>query len=175
VNEEVTMTIVSTALAIATAAHAEHVDKNGQAYIDHPKRVAVGAVQLAEPVGLDLDVVHAVALLHDVVEDSDVTLDDLAVAGLPPAVVEPVGLLTHAKDAPRGPYLKAIARDPVALVVKLADTLDNTDPVRIAALPADVAARLTAKYAGQLTALRDAYAQLERVGRLDGTSVSPSL
>ena len=127
-NEEVTMTVVSTALAIATAAHAAHVDKAGQPYLGHPVRVAAGAVELAEPVGLDLDVVEAVALLHDVVEDSDVTLDDLAAAGLPPAVVGPVGLLTRAKDAPRGPYLEAIASDPVALVVKLADTLDNTDP-----------------------------------------------
>jgi hypothetical protein len=83
-------------------------------------------------------------------------------AGLPPAVVEPVGLLTHAKDAPRGPYLEAVASDPVALVVKLADTLDNTDPVRIAALLADVAARLTAKYAGQLATLQDAYGRLGR-------------
>lgn len=158
------MTIVSTAHAIATAAHTGQVDKVGASYLGHSIRVGAGAVRLAEPVGLDLAVVKAVGLLHDVVEDSDVTLDDLAAAGLPPSVVEPVGLLTHDKDAPRGPYLEAIARDPVALVVKYADTLDNTDPVRIAALPADVAARLSAKYAGQLVTLRDAYAQLQVVG-----------
>jgi len=48
-NEEVTMTVVSTALAIATAAHATHVDKAGQPYLGHPVRVAAGAVELAEP------------------------------------------------------------------------------------------------------------------------------
>ena len=163
------MTIVSTALAIATAAHATHLDKAGQPYIDHPKRVAVGAVQLAEPVGLGRVVVEAVALLHDVVEDSHWTLDALAGKGLPPAVVDPVGLLTHAKHAPRGPYLDAITGDPVALVVKLADTLDNTDPVRIAALPRDEAARLTAKYAGQLAILGDAYAELVRERQLQAS------
>ena len=158
------MTIVSTAHAIATAAHTGQVDKvTVPPTLKVPETVLV-AVRLAEPVGLDLAVVKAVGLLHDVVEDSDVTLDDLAAAGLPPSVVEPVGLLTHDKDVPRGPYLEAIARDPVALVVKYADTLDNTDPVRIAALPADVAARLSAKYAGQLVTLRDAYAQLQVVG-----------
>ena len=158
------MTTVSIARSIATAAHLDQVDKAGAPYVGHSVRVAAGAVRLAEPVGLDLAVVEAVGLLHDVVEDSHWTLDDLAAAGLPPAVVEPVGLLTHAKHEPRAAYLAAIASDPVALVVKYADTLDNTDPDRVAALPADAAARLAAKYAGQLSTLHDAYVRLGATG-----------
>jgi (p)ppGpp synthase/HD superfamily hydrolase len=154
------MNYATLALPIAKAAHAGQVDKAGQPYFGHPKRVAARAVELAAPVGLDLDVVEAVALLHDACEDSDLTLDDLTAAGLPAAVVGPVALLTHRKGEDRDTYLLAIVGDPVAVVTKYADTLDNTDPVRVAALPAEDAARLAAKYAGQLVMLREAYGRL---------------
>ena len=134
--------MVERAYDIAAAAHSEQVDKAGQPYLRHPVRVA----QAVAPVGL----VHvAVALLHDVVEDTDVTLADLREA-MPEQVVEAVDALTHRKGEPRADYYERVAANPIALVVKRADIADNMSPDRLAALDSATAQRLRKKYAQAL-------------------------
>jgi (p)ppGpp synthase/HD superfamily hydrolase len=100
--------------------------------------------------------VEAVAWLHDVLEDTQVTFAELRIAGLNQSVCQAVALLTH-RGEPRAEYLSRIAANPLARLVKIADTLDNTDPVRRAAIP-DAARRerLGRKYDGQLQLLLDA-------------------
>lgn len=73
-----------------------------------------------------------VAVLHDVVEDSEVTFADLAEAGFSERVVAMLRLLTHAKDTPYMDYIRALGSDPLARKVKLADLADNMDLTRIA-------------------------------------------
>ena len=130
---------VDEALAIASRAHADQVDKAGRPYIEHVRRVA-DAVSHNGPAAV------MAALLHDVVEDGDVTLADLRAAGVPAEVVSAVDALTK---RPGEPYLQGVARageNPLARVVKLADNADNADESRLSHLDAATAARLRHKY-----------------------------
>ena len=109
------------AMNLAYAAHHGQYDKGGVPYIFHP-------IHLAE--GMDDEISTCVALLHDTVEDTDVTLEQLA-KEFPREVVEAVALLTHAEDVEYFDYVRAIKANPVAVKVKLADLDHNGDPKRI--------------------------------------------
>jgi hypothetical protein len=75
-----------------------------------------------------------IAVLHDVVEDSDITIADLIKIGFKPRVIIAIELLTHKKEVPYDDYIKAIACNPDAREVKLADLKDNTDITRLKGL-----------------------------------------
>lgn len=141
--------LLATALAIAARAHAGQVDRAGRSYLAHPLRVAARVVDAG-------DEVVAAALLHDVLEDSALTVDDLVRAGLPGRVVEAVEHLTRRPGESHGAAVQRAAAHPMASIVKRADIADNTDPARLALLPAELRARLTAKYAHALAVLEDA-------------------
>lgn len=110
------------AKSIAIQAHEGQVDKAGKPYIDHPAVVAAG---------VSGDVPKAVAWLHDVVEDTSMTFDDLQAAGIAPEVIDHLRLLTHDKSVPYMEYIAAIKGDPVACEVKLADLRHNSDLSRL--------------------------------------------
>ena len=109
------------AMNLAYNAHHGQFDKGGVPYIFHP-------IHLAEQ--MDDEVSTCVALLHDTVEDTDVTLEQLA-REFPKEVVDAVRLLTHAEDVDYFDYVRAIRGNPVAVKVKLADLDHNGDPKRI--------------------------------------------
>lgn len=123
---------------IATRAHAGAVDMSGQPYIQHPLRV-MGAVEG--------EVAKAAAVLHDVLEDTPVTADDLRAEGCPEEVLEAVQALTLARDESYEAYLLRVRKNPIALKVKFADIADNTDERRLATLSPEEAQRLRQKYA----------------------------
>ena len=77
------------------------------------------------------EVTMIVALLHDVVEDTDYTLDDIAAMGFGQDVVEALTLMTHDKNVPYLDYVAKIKDNPVARAVKLADLAHNSDPTRL--------------------------------------------
>lgn len=108
------------------------------------------------------------AVLHDVVEDTPVTLDDLRSGGCPEPVVRAVAALTKSKDGDETPeaYAARVAADPIALAVKRADLRDNSDEQRLAKLPEEKAERFRQKYR-HMTALLDG---LERSGRYRAAS-----
>ena len=110
------------AMCLAYEAHHGQLDKAGIPYILHP-------VHLAEQ--MDDEITCTVALLHDTVEDTAVTQEDLAKA-FPPEVVEAVALLTHDPAVDYFDYIRAIRRNPIAAKVKLADLNHNTDQTRCA-------------------------------------------
>lgn len=117
------MSTLERAIAIAAEAHAGDTDKAGEPYIYHPLRVMRSCETLEE---------RMVAVLHDVVEDSDWTLDWLREEGFSEAVVSGVDALTR-RDGEE--YLDFVARareHPIGRVVKGADVLDNLDIRRIA-------------------------------------------
>lgn len=129
------------AQAIAVVAHRGQRDKLGAPYIAHPRAVASAFDPETQPVE------RCAALLHDVVEDSDISLDDLAAAGIAADVIEIVALLTRAPGQ-GDEYYVAIREHPAARNVKLADIAHNQDPDRVAALQDEAQrARLAAKYA----------------------------
>ena len=109
------------AMNLAYAAHHGQFDKGGVPYIFHP-------IHLAEE--MDDEVSTCVALLHDTVEDTDVTLEQLAEV-FPKEVVAAVDLLTHREGVDYFDYVRAIKQNPVAVKVKLADLSHNGDPRRI--------------------------------------------
>lgn len=131
---------------LATQAHAGQVDKAGQPYILHPMRVAKRFHLVQE---VDFAVV---ALLHDVVEDTHVTLNDLH-RMFPTHIVAAVDAITHRKNEPRDAYYQRVKANPLAHRVKLADVDDNSDPERLASLDVATRKRLETKYAHARQAL----------------------
>lgn len=109
------------ALRLAYRAHAGQEDKAEVPYIFHP-------YHLAEQMTTEAAV--CVALLHDVVEDSDVTIEDIA-ALFPAEVTEAVQLLTHDERVPYLDYIRALRTNPLARTVKLADLAHNSDESRL--------------------------------------------
>lgn len=117
--------VFETALEIALKAHKGQVDKNGVAYITHPLAVAAQ---------LDSLELKTIALLHDTIEDTDVTAEYLLERGIPKELVEVVQLLTKPEDEEYESYLKRVRKNPMAKAVKLADLAHNTSPERASGL-----------------------------------------
>lgn len=132
---------------IARLAHAGQTDKAGMPYIEHPRRVA----QIVRDMGYGHPYT-TVALLHDTVEDTDVSLDDLR--GIyNPLIVQAIDNLTRRLDESPEQYYARVRSHKVSLVVKHADIMDNTDPTRTAKLDPETRARLTKKYAKAINQL----------------------
>ena len=112
--------LTKAAMAIAYNAHHGQVDKCGAPYIFHP-------IHLAEQ--MDDEYSCCVALLHDVVEDTDVTLEELKTV-FPREVTDAVSLMTHVKGTDYFDYVRAIKENPIAKKVKLADLAHNSDQSR---------------------------------------------
>lgn len=130
---------------LAFRAHEGQLGKDGLPYVCHPLHVAEQ---------MDDEVSTCVALLHDVVEDTDVTLADLMAAGMSTEVCEAVDLLTHRRDQPYADYVRAVAKNDVARRVKLADVEHNMDESRLDAASDDEGrVRRRAKYATALDIL----------------------
>ena len=110
------------ALSIATEAHRGQFDKAGVDYVEHPIYVASQ---------VDSEEEKAVALLHDVIEDSPFTAEELLLAGLPETVVTAVQILSKKKGQDYQTYLKTVKSNPLARAVKLADLKHNSDLSRL--------------------------------------------
>ena len=118
-----TMHLVEKAIAIAVAAHAGEMDKEGKPYILHPLRLMMQMETAAEMI---------TAVLHDVVEDTPITLADLGQEGFPEVVLEALALLTHdTASSSYEDYVAAIKPNPLARKVKLADLAHNMDVRRL--------------------------------------------
>lgn len=109
------------ALKISFNAHKDQLDKSGMPYVYHP-------FHLAEQ--MDDEYSTCVALLHDVVEDTDMTLDDLSKI-FPKEVTDAIALMTHNDSVPYLDYVKEIKTNPIASKVKLADLKHNSDLTRL--------------------------------------------
>ena len=110
------------ALTLCFEAHKKQKDKSGMPYVFHP-------FHLAEQ--MEDEDTTIVALLHDVVEDTDYTLDDLAAMGFSQAVLDAITLMTHDDDTPYMDYVARIKQNPIAKAVKLADLRHNSDTTRL--------------------------------------------
>jgi (p)ppGpp synthase/HD superfamily hydrolase len=116
------MSTLEHAIEIAARAHTGQVDKAGQPYILHPLRVMLRMTTEHE---------RMAAVLHDVVEDTSVTLAHLRAAGFPPQVLAAIDALTKRPGESRMDAAQRAAADPIALEVKLADNAENMDISRI--------------------------------------------
>lgn len=110
------------ALRLCFEAHKDQLDKSGLPYVFHP-------FHLAEQ--MDTEETVCVALLHDVVEDTDYTLEDLIAMGFPKPVTDALALMTHDENVPDLDYVAKLKDNPVAQQVKLADLKHNSDLTRL--------------------------------------------
>lgn len=133
---------IEAAYRLAEEKHREQKRSSGEPYIIHPLSVAAILVGL----GMDSQSVMA-GLLHDVVEDTDWTLEQLEAEGFPPESMEALGLLTHPEGQPYMEYVAGLRHNSVAVKVKLADLRHNSDFTRLSAVTAGQRARLEQKYA----------------------------
>lgn len=114
------------AFSIAFGAHTGKGQKDyaGLEYIGHPLTVYAHC---------DTEEERIAALLHDVVEDTDITLDELSLF-FEPNIIEAVKLLSHDKQYDKDAYIKAIKTNPIARKVKLEDLRTNMDRSRLESL-----------------------------------------
>lgn len=129
-----TSNIIDNARRIAERAH-EGQDKIGAPYIQHPEMVADLVQRLPAFVTADADTQQdaiVAAWLHDVIEDTPITVDDLLSSGVPVRAVDAVVALTRTDAVAPDDYYAAISAKPVALLVKTADLASNLAPERVA-------------------------------------------
>lgn len=114
--------MIGKALEIAWKAHEGQTDKAGKPYIQHPLAVA-SRMETEEEI--------AIALLHDVVEDTEVTFEDLEQAGFPKRVLDALRLLTHDPAEDYFTYIERVKGNQLARKVKLADLAHNSQIDRL--------------------------------------------
>ena len=110
------------AIKLCYKAHAGQVDKSGLPYVHHPLHVAE---QMTD------ENTTVVALLHDVIEDTEYTFDDLEAMDFGDDVMAALRLMTHDDSVPYLDYVRKIKDDPIARAVKLADLEHNSDLTRL--------------------------------------------
>ena len=135
------------ALKISFEAHKDQVDKNGLPYVYHPYEVAQGVEGEYEV---------CVALLHDVAEDTDISVDDLSVMGFPAEVTDALRLLCHDKSVPYLDYVRAIKGNEIARKVKISDLHHNSELSRLDSVDEKALKRI-GKYKEALRILEEQY------------------
>ena len=139
------MSVVEKALQIALDAHSGQVDKAGMPYIMHP--IAVASQQKSTDA-------FAAALLHDVMEDSEYTAEDLRANEIPEHIIEALLLLTHEEGEPYMDYVRKLKSNEIARAVKLADLEHNSKLERLPKITeADIARKQ--KYAEAMAILKE--------------------
>ena len=124
--------LTKNAMKLCYTAHAGQLDKSGLPYVLHP-------VHLAEQ--MEDEYTTVTALLHDVVEDTAYSLEDLRRMGYPEQILEAISLLTHREGIPYLEYVAAIKENPIARRVKLANLRHNSDLTRLDAVDEKALAR----------------------------------
>ena len=132
------------AMKLAYEAHRDQADKGGLPYVFHP-------FHLAE--SMPDEISCAVALLHDVAEDTPVTVEEIGKMGFPREVTEALSLLTHDPAVPYPEYVARLRENPVARRVKLADLRHNSDVSRLE--PGQVKPERLEKYAAAIALLEE--------------------
>ena len=128
---------ISKALKIAIKAHEGQKDRSGEDYILHPITVMTYCKTTPQKV---------TAILHDIVEDTDVTLKDLEKEGFPSEIIDAVDAMTHGPNEPNTEYWQRVCENKIATAVKLADIKHNTLSERMDDLDTETNVRLTKKY-----------------------------
>ncbi|MCH7312924.1 guanosine-3',5'-bis(diphosphate) 3'-pyrophosphohydrolase [Acinetobacter sp. ANC 3882] len=116
------MATLEQAIAFAAQQHSGQVDKANVPYILHPLRVMLNVPSIEHKI---------VAVLHDVLEDTETSIDDLYRLGFEPQIIEAIVALTKQKGESRIEAAQRTVQNPLARVVKLADITDNMDLSRI--------------------------------------------
>jgi (p)ppGpp synthase/HD superfamily hydrolase len=122
IEGQITMDLIEKSLEIALRAYKGQKDKAGETYILHPLRIMAKMTSAEE---------MSVALLHDVIEDSDITAEELLNDGIPDVVVEAVEALTKMQGETYDQFVERVKTNPLAAKVKVADIEDNINILRL--------------------------------------------
>lgn len=114
--------LLEKAITIATKAHEGQVDKGGNQYILHPLAVMMKCNEYDEKI---------VAVLHDVIEDTNVTVEELIKEGFSEKIIEAILSLTRKEDESYVDFIKRCKQNPIGKIVKIADIDSNMDISRI--------------------------------------------
>jgi (p)ppGpp synthase/HD superfamily hydrolase len=136
--------MVGRAIELAVNAHEGQIDKSGYPYILHPMRVML---TFNDPY------LMAISILHDMVEDTNVTLEDLSYNEFPERVIEGVRALTHLKADSNDEYYAKVKKNKDALEVKIRDIFDNMSTDRMKLLSERDRIKLAVKYGHALEVL----------------------
>lgn len=139
------MNFIEKALEIALSAYAGRKDKAGQTYILHPLRLMNR---------MESDIERAVALLHDVIEDSDITDQELLNEGIPKTVVDAVKCLTKRDGENYDDFISRVSANDLATKIKIVDIEDNINILRLK--------RLTKKDLDRIVKYHSAWNQLKK-------------
>jgi (p)ppGpp synthase/HD superfamily hydrolase len=126
--------LLEKAALICITNHAGQTDKAGQAYFQHPMRVALRCATTEQKI---------VALLHDTIEDTPVTPEYLLEQGFSQTIVDAILSVTKRDGESYEDFVKRAAENPIGRVVKLRDLEDNLNVFRLAEVNSDDAQRLT--------------------------------
>ena len=140
-NEEQKM--LQFAIKLAVEAHSLQTRHNGDPYILHPMRVMLQMVTIR---------LKIVAILHDVVEDTSITLEEIG-KHFTPEITKSIGALTHEKIDTYDEYIGKIMVYPKARLVKMADILDNLKSLDIELVGIEKFNRVEEKYKNAYTRL----------------------
>lgn len=121
------MNMLARAIQIASTAHLNQLDKGGKPYILHPLWIMDKVRHLGEDYMI-------VAVLHDVVEDTDWTILKLLAEGFSSDICTALSILTHSSELSYDDYIKGISFNPIAKAVKLRDLEHNTKITRLKGL-----------------------------------------
>ena len=110
------------AIKLAGEVHRNQLDKGGTPYILHPLRLMLQMEEEAEMIA---------AVLHDVVEDTDLEVEDLRQRGFPEEAVEAIECLTKREGEDYDTFISRVEKNPLAAKVKIADLRDNMNMERI--------------------------------------------
>ena len=116
------MELLSKAIIMATRAHDGQIDKAGKPYILHPLRV------MMKVKSMDMKIV---AVLHDIIEDTNLTIYDLVFEGFSNQIIDAIECLTKKENEDYMDFIERCRVDYIARIVKLADLDDNSDLSRI--------------------------------------------
>lgn len=141
------------AIEIAIEAHRGQIDKAGKPYILHPMRVMLAGKTEDEMI---------CGILHDVVEDTPISLDMLADEGFSKTVLDALALLTHDRSIPYQTYIEGLTQNSLALRVKLYDLHDNLNRDRLTFLTVEDERRMEKYKKSQAYLLRflDSHSEL---------------
>lgn len=120
-------TVLGSAIALAASMHEEQMDKGGKAYILHPIRMMMR-------LRTDDEELMAIAILHDVIEDSELEISDLMMKGYSERIIEGVRAMTRKDGETYDDFIKRCALNPDARRVKREDLRDNSDITRLKGL-----------------------------------------
>lgn len=119
--------ILASAIALAAKAHENQIDKGGKAYILHPLRMMMR-------LRTDDEELMAIAILHDVLEDTHYGHEDLTFMGYTTRIIDGVRAMTRNDDESYDVFIRRCALNPDAKIIKREDLRDNSDITRLKGL-----------------------------------------